>query len=271
MRCIGTPMPVMRMISAMASNARPFYQALADWLELEFFEGADWQQRQEMLFDGQVEVGFLCGVTHALRPGLELLAAPVMADPCYQGRPVYFSHILVARDSPWTRFEQLRGQSLAYNEPGSYSGYFVLLHHLQLIQAGNDFFAEAWQSGAHQNSLRLLSEGRVQAACVDSVVLEDEGVQIGSVVLEGEEGQGFRSLLQLGPSPAPPALIHAGVPQRERDRLRRRLLEMHEHPEGRAILTQHRRLRFAACEDYSTLAERARAAQGVRLAPVIRL
>jgi len=229
-------MLVMRMISAMASNARPFYRALAEWLGLELFEGADWQQRQEMLFDGQVEVGFLCGVTHALRPGLELLAAPVMAAPCYQGRPVYYSHILVAGDSPWTRFEQLRGQSMAYNEPGSYSGYFVLLDHLRRIGAGDDFFSEAWQSGAHQNSLQLLSQGLVQAACVDSVVLEDEGVQFASAVLDGEGGQGFRSLLQLGPSPAPPALIHAGVPQRERDRLRRRLLEMHEDPKGRDVL-----------------------------------
>ncbi len=76
----------------------------------ELIEGNDLEQ----LRDGSVDVAFLCGLPYVRlcreRPGmLRPLAAPVLDGARYQDRPVYFSDVIVRRDSPFRSFDDLRG------------------------------------------------------------------------------------------------------------------------------------------------------------------
>src|SRR2546423_428372 len=98
------------MVSLMAENAGFFYRALAGYLtrrvgvRIELEETVAWQERERMLDRGEVEIGFICGLPYvwkADRPNahLELLAAPVMRGARYQGQPVYFSDVVVRRES----------------------------------------------------------------------------------------------------------------------------------------------------------------------------
>jgi phosphonate transport system substrate-binding protein len=84
-------------------------------------------QTFEEFAEGLVDVGFICGLpyTHLTNWPLcpvELLAAPVLQGERYQGKPIYFSDVIVRTNSQYTSFNALRGCVWAYNERRSHSG-----------------------------------------------------------------------------------------------------------------------------------------------------
>src|SRR2546427_3671539 len=76
------------------------------------------ESRFEQLRNGSVGVAFLCGLPYvrlcAEQPGmLRPLAAPVLDEARYQGRPVQFPDRIVGRASPFPSFGHLPGPSWA--------------------------------------------------------------------------------------------------------------------------------------------------------------
>src|SRR5579863_8871089 len=91
--------------------------------------------------NGQTDMAFLCGLLYVhmtRRPGcpIEVLAAPVVQGQRYPGRPIYFSDVVVRRESHYVTFENLQGCTWAYNERASHSGYNIV--HYSLLQQGRD-------------------------------------------------------------------------------------------------------------------------------------
>src|SRR5207237_2714524 len=121
--------------SLMADNAAVFGRDLAGYLARRLgitarsLDALPWQEREQMLYRGQAHLGIVCGlqyvlaVDHGERPGVDLLAAPVMRGERYLGRPIYFSDVIVRRGSRARCLADLRGATWAYNEPTSQSGY----------------------------------------------------------------------------------------------------------------------------------------------------
>ena len=71
-----------------------------------------WQERERLLDTGRIHLGWICGLLYAWKadqqyPKVELLAAPVMRDPRYRDQAVYYSDIIVHRDSPYFSFDDL--------------------------------------------------------------------------------------------------------------------------------------------------------------------
>lgn len=212
-------------------------------------ETVTWQVRQQMLLRGEIHLGFLCGLPYAIEARqLDLLGAPVMAGKRYQGRPIYFSDVVVRADSPYQRFEDLRGARWCYNEPGSHSGYNVVRSYLARQGWENRFFASAEESGAHLDSLRWVREGRADASAIDSTVLDCES------------SEGLRVIERLGPSPIQPAVASLTLDEGLRSRLRRALLDI--------WLTGHPMTHFAPVmdADYDPIRKMLAEAEGVRLA-----
>src|SRR5262249_19331594 len=127
--------------SYLAENARPTYERIAAHVgrrlgrRAQLVAGASWDERLQMLDDGRVHLGFICGWPYSQRfdrpdRPIELLCAPVMAAPRYAGLPVYFTDVIVRADSGLTSFADLRGRSYAYNGAESHSGYNVPRDHL---------------------------------------------------------------------------------------------------------------------------------------------
>src|SRR5262249_773577 len=139
-------------------------------------------------------------------PLVELLAAPVMQRPRYEGRPIYFSDVVVRAGSPLRSFADLRGASWAYNEQGSQSGYNLTRFYLASLGEPSGYFGNAIESGAHQSSIQMVMEGLVDASAIDSTVLE----------LEFERRPHLAAVVPvihtLGPSPVPPAVVSTKVP-----------------------------------------------------------
>ncbi|HEU4327559.1 MAG TPA: PhnD/SsuA/transferrin family substrate-binding protein [Roseiflexaceae bacterium] len=258
-------------VSLLAGNADPFYRALVAYLAersglpVAAAHRPPWQERQELLARGEAQIGAVCGAVYVRQRDagawpLELLAAPVMRAARYQGQPTYFSDVLVRTDAPFQRFADLRGAIWAYNEPLSYSGHAVVRAYLAREGTPPDFFGRVVASGAHQESLRLLLAGEVDAAAIDSTVLEREQLR------RPELGALLRPLLTLGPSPTPPLVVR-GLPPAQIQALRAALLDMHRDPEGRRLLEAGLVACFVPVEDayYDAIRRQLRRAEDYRL------
>jgi phosphonate transport system substrate-binding protein len=250
----GSGFVVLRFSSCQAENAESFCRAVATFIgeklriPTEFVGDIPWQERERMLDLGEIQVCWICGLLYARkhdrgRTEIELLAAPVMRHPRYGGKPVYYSDITVHRDSRFQSFADLRQARWAYNEIGSHSGYNLLRYHLALKGMGSEYFGSFIESGSHQNSLGMILGGLIDAAAVDSTVLETE---IGQNPLMAAR---IRIVTTLGPSPEPPWVVHRSVSKTVRRDLRRLFLSMHRDMHGRRILGEAGILRFAAVSD----------------------
>jgi phosphonate transport system substrate-binding protein len=235
-------------------------------LETGFINDIPWEERARRLDAGQIEVAWICGLPYVERvdqpnPDLELLAAPVMAADRYQDRPVYYSDVIVARESGYQSFEELRGAVWAYNEPHSHSGYNITCYTLARMDAYRGFFGRAVQAGSHQRSIQMVLQGEVEAAAIDSTVLEIEQERDPQLTAK------LRRIAQLGPSPIPPLVVLKRLPARLRAEIRQVLLEMSQDQEGRRILEAAKMARYAAVTDadYDPIREMTREAALVAL------
>lgn len=214
-----------------------------------------WQERERMLVAGQAHLGWICGLPYVRLAGeLEPLAAPVMAAPRYQNRPVYFSDVVVRREDPFRRLEDLRGAAWAYNEPNSHSGYGVVRCELARRGLGMEMFGKVVEAGAHVNSIEMILGGEADASAIDSTVLELE------LKKRPELGEKLRSIETFGPSPMPPWTAPRSLPEGVRAALRDALVGMERDAEGRGLLQRGGLRRMAAVrdEDYELIREMGR-------------
>jgi len=263
-------MDTITLVSLMAENARPIYQGIADYLSRRIgvraalVAGMPWQEQERMLDAGRAEVGFICGLLYVQKcDRVELLAAPVMRGERYGGRPVYFSDVVVRHDSHFQSFDDLRGAALAYNDPSSFSGNAALRAHLAALGETDGFFGRVVESGGHLWSLALILERQVDAAAIDSTVLDLE------LARRPDLAGRLRAVAAIGPSPIPPVVVARHVPEALKQQLRGALLEMHEDARGRALLSSGGIAGFAALADadYDDIRRKARSAEGVSFAP----
>ncbi len=265
-------METLRLTSCQAPNAEPacreiaVYLAQKTGLAIDFIDDIPWQEREHRLLEeGSIDIGWICGlpyVGHADRPApqVELLVAPVMAGQRYGAQPVYFSDVVVRHDSPFQRFADLRGAAWAYNEPASHSGSNVVRYHLAELRESAGFFGRVIESGAHQRSLQLILAGEIDAAAIDSTVLETELGQHPQLASQ------LRVIDTLGPSPIPPWVVQKGLSPRLKQVLRTAWLNLHTNPQGQAILARAHIARFVKVSDpdYDPIRRMAQTAQRIR-------
>ncbi len=172
------------------------------------------------------DVAFLCGLPYVLmqqpaQPPIELLAAPVLCGERYQDQCVYFSDVIVLRESSYQGFADLAGCRWAFNEEISYSGYRTVAHFLQQQHLAWDFFGELVKVGSHQNAIKMVQTGVVDAAAIDSQVLAVEKIQ------HADLDATIRSITSIGPSPMPPIVVASHLSSNLKRELRRAFLEIH--------------------------------------------
>jgi phosphonate transport system substrate-binding protein len=196
----------------LAPNMTSVYAAVAACvgralgMPTELVDGRDYRQ----LRDGSVDLAFLCGLPYVRlsqeRPGtLHTLAAPVLDEPRYEDRPVYFSDVVVRADSPAAAFGDLRGRRWAYNDPGSLSGCLLVRYHLLQMGETEAFFSRVTFSGRHQESIRQVVSGEVDASAIDSQVLAVECRR------NPELARKLRVVAVFGPSTIPPVVATGTV------------------------------------------------------------
>jgi phosphonate transport system substrate-binding protein len=263
----------LRLASCMAENSESFCQAVARFIEnrigisIQYVTGIPWQERERLFDNGEIHILWLCGLPYVHKAdmaesGVELLAVPVPRGERYQGRPVYFSDVVVRRARPFQSFFDLRGASWAYNEPRSHSGFNVVRAHLAEFGHVDNFFGSIVESGAHSVSLGMILSGQVDGSAIDSTVLE------WLIAARAEVSDEIRVIDSMGPSPIPPWVISRQVPKRLRSDIRALLLGMRTEPFGRFMLDRARIERFVAAQDrdYDPIRAMARKAELVSFA-----
>ncbi len=255
--------------TCMAPNMDYFCRDLAEYLArklslpVQTRIDISWQERERLLDEGELDLCWICGLPYVWKadrtPGrIEPLAAPVMRGSRYQNRPIYFSDVVVRRDSPYQSLADLRGGAWAYNEPGSHSGYNVVRYSLARQGKTLAYFGRVVEAGAHQVSLQMVLRREVDASAIDSTVLEQELSDHTAI------GPQIRIIDTFGPSPIPPWVAPGSLPASLKSDLGEIFVQMHTEPEGKAILEKARMTRFAAVvdQDYDPIREMERVANG---------
>jgi len=175
------------------------------------------------------EVCFVCSLPYVeferqgISPAVPI-AAPVLQGDRYGRKPIYFSDVIVHRDSPFTSFLDLRGHSWAYNEPHSHSGYGITRYHLVEIGETQGFFGEVVEAGFHEESIRMVAARVVDASAIDSQVL--------AVSMRDDPSltRSLRIIDALGPSTIQPVAASKRVPAELRVEIQDVLTSLHEDP-----------------------------------------
>lgn len=224
----------------MAPNADAMCRDLARYLgralemSVEWVDGITWDERERLFDRGEIDLCWICGLPYADKVDagalIEPCVAPIMLGARYGGLPVYFSDVFVRSDSIYTCLSDLFGASWAYNEPRSHSGYNIVRYRLAQIGRTVEFFGRAVEAGSHQAALSLILAGDVAAAAVDTTVFEAEARR------DPLLARSVRAVETLGPSPAPPWVFSATLPQTLRDKVRACLAQAHRTAEGAEVL-----------------------------------
>lgn len=237
-------------IGAMISPKRTFiaYREMLNYLSAELKRPVDLVLRKtyaevnELLQNRELEVAWVCsgpyvdGHDHF---GMELLAAPQM-----YGRTVYYSYIIVRRDSPIQNFSQLRGKTFAFVDPQSNSGYLVPAYMLaRLGESADSFFKKYIFTHSHDNSIHAVVEGVVDGAAVDHLIYEYEKVA------EPEYPAQTRIIAKSQPFGIPPMVVHPALDPQSKQKLRRIFLNMHKDERGLRILQKMKIDKFVIAKD----------------------
>ncbi len=244
----------LRFATFLAPNMFPLYAFIARYVQArlgmatELVVGSSYDRVSE-----QADVSFLCGLAYIelrrMGEPIEPLAAPLLCGSRYGGRPIYFSDVIVRRESRYRSFADLRGCSWAFNEPYSHSGPGITCHRLAELGETQDFFGQVIQAGWHEKSIRLVHEGQVDASAIDSHVL--------TLTLHDhpELADGLRVIDSLGPSTIQPIVVASWLEAELKADLRAVLLEMNSATEAQTVLADRLVQGFVAItdEDYDDL------------------
>jgi len=198
--------------------------------------------------EGKVDVAFMCGLPYATMADspacpFELLAAPVLLGARYQHKPIYFSDVIVRRDSPYTSFDDLRGCTWAYNQSESHSGWNIVCYSLLKRGETPDYFGNLIETGSHQRSIAAVLAGQAHATAIDSQVLD--------VLLASDRAIAaqLRVIDMLGPSSIPPVVIARTVDQGLKHAMQDVLLAMHTDLRAASALSAGAIERFVQVSD----------------------
>ncbi|MGH8959318.1 MAG: phosphate/phosphite/phosphonate ABC transporter substrate-binding protein [Acidimicrobiia bacterium] len=221
----------------LAPNMLRVYQGIADavgealGMSTELVVETDYENCQKDVND----VCFVCSLPYVMfeRQGIapaEPIAAPVLRGDRYGGKPIYYSDVIVRRDSDARSFLDLRGRTWSFNEPLSQSGYGITRHHLVSIGETGGFFSEVIDAGFHEESVRMVADGRVHASAIDSQVLAIEMRD------RPEVTKNIKVIDALGPSTIQPVAVSKRFDREFRDAVAKVMVEFHQTDRGREIL-----------------------------------
>lgn len=225
-----------------------YYRKLLDYLSdhlgrpVDLVDREGYEEINKLVRTGDVDIAFVCGgpyVDGHRSFGMELIAAPAA-----YGGTVYYSYIIVPKDSPARSFADLRGTIFAFTDPLSNSGKLVPTYLLaRRGETPESFFQKTVFTKTHDRSIRAVADGLVDGAAVDSLIWEyanrsDPRFTSQTRIIERSQPYGI-----------PPVVASPRLDAKTKQEIRRTLLHAHEDEQGRAILRGMMIDRFVPIED----------------------
>ncbi|MDU2063473.1 MAG: phosphate/phosphite/phosphonate ABC transporter substrate-binding protein [Sporomusaceae bacterium] len=212
-----------------------YYRAIADYLGEALGRPVILIQRQNygeigmLLLNGGADIAFFSGGEYAAYSNftdIELLVSQVR-----QGAPYYEGYLLVPKDSTSQSLADLRGKSVAFTDPLSYSGYSFIAY--QLRQNGETperFFSHYLYTYSHDKSLRAVASKVVDAAPVTSLAYNK------AKLTAPDLAAAVRIIAVSPPAGIGPVVAGKTLTVEEREKLRSLFLTMHTEPRLAAAL-----------------------------------
>ena len=241
---------MLRFATFLAPSLEPVYAWIAEAVAAGLGTDAELHvgRSYDELADGRADLAFLCGLPYVHladtpTPVAAPVAAPILEGERYGGRPIYFSDVIVPVDSPFRSFEDLRGASWAFNEPDSQSGYGVVRAHLAGLGETGGYFGSVVEAGFHDTAIRMVANGEVDGAAIDSQVL--------TIALrdEPELAGRLRVVETMGPSTIQPVVASASLDPEVREAVRLALTRLDDDPAAREPLARGLLRAFVPIED----------------------
>ena len=224
-------------VGAMISPKETFvyYRQLIDYIGKKMGRPVDLVQRKtyseinQLLGRGEIDLAFICSGPYAA--GREEHAFELLVAPQVQGSHFYRSYLIVNKNQPYQKLDDLRGRVFAFTDPESNTGRLAPTYWLKQIGEEPDrFFSKVIYTYSHDNSILAVGRGLVDGAAVDSLIWE----YFRNV--DPELTQPTRIIKKSEPYAIPPVVASRSFPEEKRRQTKDFLLSMHLDAEGRRIL-----------------------------------
>ncbi|MDP3298135.1 MAG: phosphate/phosphite/phosphonate ABC transporter substrate-binding protein [Thermodesulfovibrionia bacterium] len=197
-----------------------------------------------LLKTGYLDIAFVCSKPYVdghKEFGLELLVVPQV-----NGKTEYYSYIIVPVDSPVKTFEELRGKTFAFTDPGSNTGKLVPAHMLfKMNETPDSFFKEYIFTYDHDKSIKAVAKKIVDGASVDSLIWDYYNK------FNPELTSKTKIILKSPPYGITPVVVPPGLDPEIKNKLRKIFLDIHKDEEGKKILEGMMIDKFVAGNDAS--------------------
>lgn len=182
-----------------------------------------------LLLNGGADIAFFSSGEYGNYSGFDEIE--MLASQQRLGVPYYQGYLLVAKDSGINKLADLRGKTVAFTDPLSYSGYTFLVHLLwQQNETPENFFGRYIYTYNHEKSFRAVANKVVDAAPVTSIIYDRAKIRTPELAKEVK-------VIAVSPQAGiGPVVAGKSVNAEQRAILRRALLSMHENPLMRSAL-----------------------------------
>jgi phosphonate transport system substrate-binding protein len=241
----------MRMAVAPVFSPLPtftLYQQLADYMgeklgrPVELVQGKTYAEINDLVKSGDVALALVC--TNPYLQGQQDFGMELLVAPLVQGEPYYYSLVIVRRDLDVSSLEDLRGMTFAFTDPLSNTGRLAPLYQLALRgETPESFFSRSIFTYSHDNSIRSVADGIVDAAAVDNLVYDY------LPVTEPDMMAKVKVIEKWGPFGINPFVVNPGLDPQLKTQLRDAFLNMDKDRRGQELLAEFMIDRFIVPDD----------------------
>lgn len=229
--------PLRVAVAAMISPRETFdyYQALLDYLThklgypIELVQRKTYGEINELFLKNQLDLAFICTGPYAT--SREKYGFEAIATPQVRGSPTYQSYLIVKKDSNYSSLNDLRNREFAFTDPESNTGSLVPRYWLaEMGENPSGFFKQTIHTYSHDNSIKAVAKGLVDAASVDGHKWEYYH-RINPVLTDAT-----RIIKKSKPFGSPPLVAASRIDPTKRSQIQATITSMHQNTEGMNIL-----------------------------------
>ncbi len=225
-----------------------YYREFIDYLGEKLNKPVQYVNREKydeinmLMKSGQIDVAFVCSGPYV--DGHDDFGMKLLAAPRAYHETVYYAYIIVAKNSPIQRFEDLRGKSFAFADPLSNTGRLVPEYLLaKMNETPDTFFKKYIFTYAHDQSIKAVAQGVVDGAAVDSLIWEYTDRTNPKLTAQ------TKIIKKSPPYAVPPVVARRGLSPALTRQLRGLLLNAHRDARGRELLNKMMIDRFVDIDD----------------------
>ena len=227
-----------------AESYQPLLDYLSDKLDrpVELVQRRTYAEVNDLIESGFVDVAFVC--TSAYVDGREKFGMELLAAPQVNGEAVYYSLLIVPKDSAAQSMADLRDKVFAFTDPMSNTGKLYPTYLVQQLGSAPDqFFARTFFTYSHDDAIRAVADGLADGAAVDSLVYDF------AVARDPSLAERVRIIHRSPPFGIPPVVVGPGIRPQLKAELQSVLLNMDDDAEGRKGLEAIGAERFVLIDD----------------------